>query len=96
MKQPRNETRQVTAWVFTGVLFGTDEVVGTLTIHQGTGRWANLLNETTGEVGKGVYAYDATWTSADGQESHPTWLTRNALLRLRRAMKRQAESEAQS
>jgi hypothetical protein len=91
-------TRQAaqTAWVFTGILRETDEVSGTLTVHRGTGRWAQLLNTATGERGKGVYAYDATWKSADGRQELATWLTRNALLRLRRSVKREQASARQA
>lgn len=72
----------MTLWQFSIAPKGKEDA-GTLTVHQGTGRWANLLNTETGQIGEGVYAYDATWETPDGQRTD-SFVTQATLRSLRR------------
>jgi hypothetical protein len=73
---------QQTLWQFSIAPKG-EEDAGTLTVRQGTGRWSQTLNTKTGEIGEGVYAYDATWETPDGQRTD-TFVTQATLRQLRR------------
>ena len=77
-------TQTTPAWVFT--VKASEEYGGgesTLSVHKGTGRWAQVMNMETGEWGRMVYAYDATLHGANGK-THELNITRKDLQWLRK------------
>jgi hypothetical protein len=63
--------------------FDLPDGLGHVSVHPGTGRWAQRITISTGELGKGVYVYDATWKKADGTVSH-SYMERSQLRRYRK------------
>ena len=77
----------MSGWQFS-ISTADGEAVVEITVHPGTGRWAQAMNMETGDIRDvGVYIYDATLTDANGV-AHNIVIQRNDLRRLRRAAAR--------
>ena len=74
----------MSGWQFS-ISTADGEAVVEITVHPGTGRWAQAMNMETGDIRDvGVYIYDATLTDAHGAARNIV-IQRSDVLRLRRA-----------